>query len=94
MYYNTKVVTTNLSDAHSVVTDVNTWVSNVTEGNIDRMIEDGKVYNCRRACLKSMRIAEHDYFFREQREGFVDADHECTLLQRIVASSILLPGKY
>lgn len=42
IFYNTDVIIANLSDAQPVVKAINSWVSNVTNTNIDRIIEDGK----------------------------------------------------
>ncbi|XP_076177429.1 uncharacterized protein LOC143151855 [Ptiloglossa arizonensis] len=39
-FYDTDVVTANLTDAHPLVQSINNWVSNLTDGNIDKMIED------------------------------------------------------
>ena len=39
-FYNTNVITANLSDARPLVDSINTWVSNITDGNIDKMIAD------------------------------------------------------
>ncbi|XP_031775315.1 serine protease inhibitor 27A isoform X2 [Apis florea] len=40
IFYNTDVIIANLSDAQPVVKAINSWVSNVTNTNIDRIIED------------------------------------------------------
>ncbi|CAK9799548.1 Serine protease inhibitor 2 [Anthophora plagiata] len=39
-FYNTDVISANLSNAKPLVKEINSWVSNVTDANIDRMIED------------------------------------------------------
>ncbi|XP_076750870.1 uncharacterized protein LOC143423419 [Xylocopa sonorina] len=39
-FYDTDVITANLSDSQPLVRGINDWVSNVTHGNIPRMIED------------------------------------------------------
>ncbi|KOC68055.1 Serine proteinase inhibitor A3K, partial [Habropoda laboriosa] len=39
-FYNTDVISANLSDAKPLVKEINSWVSNITDANIDRMIED------------------------------------------------------
>lgn len=41
-YYDTDVISANLSDAQPLVQAINDWVSNITDANIDRMIKDGK----------------------------------------------------
>lgn len=41
-YYDTDVISANLSDAQPVVQAINDWVSNITDANIDQMIKDGK----------------------------------------------------
>lgn len=42
IFYNTDVIIANLSNAQPLVKTINNWVSNVTNANIDRIIEDGK----------------------------------------------------
>ncbi|XP_043516630.1 uncharacterized protein LOC122532161 [Frieseomelitta varia] len=39
-YYNTDVISANFTDAQPLVQAINSWVSNITDANIDRMIED------------------------------------------------------
>ncbi|KAM0725674.1 Serine protease inhibitor 2 [Formica fusca] len=39
-FYNTDVINTNLSDTHAIATKVNSWVSNITNGYIEKMIDD------------------------------------------------------
>ncbi|CAL7946686.1 unnamed protein product [Xylocopa violacea] len=39
-FYDTDAITANLSDSQPLVRGINDWVSNVTHGNIPRMIED------------------------------------------------------
>ena len=39
-FYNTNVITANLSNAGPLVNSINAWVSNITDGNIDKMITD------------------------------------------------------
>lgn len=41
-FYNTDVINANLSDAHAVATKVNSWVNNITNGYIEKMIDDEK----------------------------------------------------
>lgn len=41
-FYNTDVIIANLSNAQPLVKAINNWVSNITNANIDRIIEDGK----------------------------------------------------
>lgn len=41
-YYDTDVISANLSDAQPLVQAINDWVSNITDANIDQMIKDGK----------------------------------------------------
>ncbi|XP_012225010.1 uncharacterized protein Spn27A [Linepithema humile] len=41
-FYNTDVINANLSDAHSIATAVNSWVNNITNGHIEKMIDDEK----------------------------------------------------
>ncbi|XP_033314153.1 uncharacterized protein LOC117213042 [Bombus bifarius] len=39
-YYDTDVISANLSDAQPLVQAINDWVSNITDANIDQMIKD------------------------------------------------------
>ncbi|XP_029038073.2 uncharacterized protein LOC114873665 [Osmia bicornis bicornis] len=39
-FYNTDVIVANMSDSQPLVREINRWVSNVTEGNIEKIIED------------------------------------------------------
>ncbi|KAK1136414.1 hypothetical protein K0M31_000972 [Melipona bicolor] len=39
-YYNTDVISANFSNAQPLVQAINSWVSNITDANIDRMIEN------------------------------------------------------
>ncbi|XP_011879335.1 PREDICTED: uncharacterized protein LOC105568344 [Vollenhovia emeryi] len=41
-FYNTDVINANLSDAHATATKVNSWVNNITNGHIEKMIDDEK----------------------------------------------------
>ncbi|KAL6427473.1 hypothetical protein ACFW04_008768 [Cataglyphis niger] len=41
-FYNTDVINANLSDTHTIATKVNSWVSNITNGYIEKMIDDEK----------------------------------------------------
>lgn len=41
-FYNTDVIIANLSNAQPLVKAINNWVNNITNANIDRIIEDGK----------------------------------------------------
>lgn len=41
-FYNTDVINANLSDTHTIATKVNSWVSNITNGYIEKMIDDGR----------------------------------------------------
>ncbi|EZA57928.1 hypothetical protein X777_01942 [Ooceraea biroi] len=41
-FYNTDVVNANMSDTHIIANDVNLWVSNITDGHIEKMIDDEK----------------------------------------------------
>ncbi|KAL0100192.1 hypothetical protein PUN28_019549 [Cardiocondyla obscurior] len=41
-FYNTDVINDNLSDAHAIATKVNSWVNNITQGYIEKMIDDEK----------------------------------------------------
>lgn len=41
-FYNTDVIIANLSNAQPLVKVINNWVNNITNANIDRIIEDGK----------------------------------------------------
>ncbi|KYM94473.1 Serpin B3, partial [Cyphomyrmex costatus] len=41
-FYNTDVINVNLSDTHAIATKVNSWVSNITNGHIEKMIDDEK----------------------------------------------------
>lgn len=42
MFYSTDVLSENLSNTRAVADSINNWVKNVTENNIDKMIEDGE----------------------------------------------------
>ncbi|KZC12911.1 Serpin I2, partial [Dufourea novaeangliae] len=39
-FYATDVITTNLSETRPLIENINGWVSNITDGNIDKMIEN------------------------------------------------------
>ncbi|EFN65867.1 Plasminogen activator inhibitor 1 [Camponotus floridanus] len=39
-FYNTDVINANLSDTHTIATKVNSWISNVTNGHIEKMIDN------------------------------------------------------
>lgn len=39
-FYNTDVINVNMSEAHAIANGVNSWVSNVTDGHIKKMIDD------------------------------------------------------
>ncbi|XP_012528497.1 uncharacterized protein LOC105832254 [Monomorium pharaonis] len=41
-FYNTDVINANLSDTHAIATKVNSWVNNITNGHIEKMIDDEK----------------------------------------------------
>ncbi|KYQ54644.1 Serpin B3, partial [Trachymyrmex zeteki] len=41
-FYNTDVINANLSDTHAIATKVNSWVNNITNGHIGKMINDEK----------------------------------------------------
>lgn len=41
-FYNTDVINANLSDTHAIATKVNSWISNITNGHIEKMIDDEK----------------------------------------------------
>ncbi|XP_011638346.1 uncharacterized protein LOC105428007 [Pogonomyrmex barbatus] len=41
-FYNTDVINTNLSDTHAIAAKVNSWVNNITNGHIEKMIDDEK----------------------------------------------------
>ncbi|XP_029156604.1 uncharacterized protein LOC114929280 isoform X2 [Nylanderia fulva] len=41
-FYNTDVINANLSDTHTIATKVNSWVNNITNGHIEKMIDDEK----------------------------------------------------
>lgn len=36
------MINANLSDTHAIATKVNSWVNNITNGHIEKMIDDGK----------------------------------------------------
>ncbi|XP_043481422.1 uncharacterized protein LOC122510672 [Leptopilina heterotoma] len=40
MFYSTDVVSANLTDTHAVADNINNWVNNITESNIQKIIED------------------------------------------------------
>lgn len=40
-FYDTDVINANLSDTHAIATEVNSWISNITNGNIEKVIDDG-----------------------------------------------------
>lgn len=42
IFYQTDIVSTNMSDVHNVAGEVNAWVNNITHGYIPKMIEDEK----------------------------------------------------
>ena len=44
-FYRTDIMSENLSDTHATTDSINNWVKNITENNIDKMIEDGKTLN-------------------------------------------------
>ncbi|XP_015190926.1 PREDICTED: uncharacterized protein LOC107074206 [Polistes dominula] len=39
-FYGVNLINANLSDTHSSTEDINSWVKNVTHGNLDKLIED------------------------------------------------------
>ncbi|XP_071654183.1 uncharacterized protein [Temnothorax longispinosus] len=41
-FYNTDLINANLSDAHAIAAKVNSWVNNITNGHIEKMIDDEK----------------------------------------------------
>jgi len=41
-FYKTDVINDNLSDTHAIATKVNSWINNITNGYIEKMIDDGK----------------------------------------------------
>ncbi|XP_012064085.1 PREDICTED: uncharacterized protein LOC105627412 [Atta cephalotes] len=41
-FYNTDVINANLSDTHAIAIKVNSWVNNITNGHIEKMIDDEK----------------------------------------------------
>jgi len=41
-FYKTDVINDNLSDTHAIATNVNSWINNITNGYIEKMIDDGK----------------------------------------------------
>ncbi|XP_076659072.1 uncharacterized protein LOC143362614 [Halictus rubicundus] len=58
VYYNSDVKTANFSDARPVVQDINRWVSNITEGNIEKLVEDeSKIQN-------SLMVITNAFYFK------------------------------
>ncbi|KAK9294348.1 hypothetical protein QLX08_011018 [Tetragonisca angustula] len=57
-YYNTDVISANFTDAQSLVQAINSWVSNITDANIDRMIEDENSVN------SSLMLIMNTLFFK------------------------------
>ena len=45
MFYSTEVLSRNLSDTHATADSVNSWVKNITENNLDKLIDDGETLN-------------------------------------------------
>lgn len=41
-FYNTDVIVNNMSNVHAVATNVNSWISNITNGHIQNIISDGE----------------------------------------------------
>lgn len=73
-FYNTNVITANLSDARPLVDSINAWVSNITDGNIDKMIADGIArakYSIEFNRLFGMcvKIAKRDFFSESSVEN-------------------------
>lgn len=89
-FYNTDVISANLSEGRPVVNAINSWVSNLTDANIDRMIEDGKGRIMELAVelfpIRPTTTERFDFFLsRKQRREILDVDNECALLPRIMA---------
>lgn len=76
-----------MSDSQTLVREINRWVSNVTEGNIEKMIEDGTNGNNLYLSLLIILVSQYPIkFSREQRKGVANADSERALLQRLMAT--------
>lgn len=51
-FYDTDVINDNMSDVQTVATKINSWISNITDGHIQKMIGDGEsISRGSRICL-------------------------------------------
>lgn len=62
-FYNTDVIESNMADVHAVASEVNSWINNITDGHIEKMINDGKLRSTSisiESCLMC-RLSEPDF---------------------------------